>query len=83
MNYVERLRTAHGLERLQPRVRKFAAAIQEARRQRARATVVVHCPGIPESQTITVRSRFGPMCSACGAVIDRSPSHTTIKAWPT
>jgi hypothetical protein len=81
MSYVERLRTAGGLEEVRPGVMKFAAAIQEARRQRARPTVVVHCPGIPESHTITVRSRFGPMCSACGAVIDRSPSHTIVKAW--
>ena len=79
MTYIERLRTVRGLEERLPGVMRFAAAIQEARRQRARPRVVVRCPGIPESETIAVRSRFGPMCSACGAVIDRSPSHSIIK----
>jgi hypothetical protein len=80
MSNVESLRPARGLEVIRPRLMKLTAAIREARRQRARPPVVVHCPGIPESQTIAVRSRFGPMCSACGAVIDRSPSHITIPA---
>jgi hypothetical protein len=77
MSVVERLRATHAVEPL-PRVMRLAAAVQEAWRQRARPTLVVRCPGIPEARTITVRSRFGPMCSACGAVIDRSSSHRVI-----
>jgi hypothetical protein len=57
---------------------RFLTVIQEARGQRARPTMVVCCPGVPEALTVTVRSRFGPMCSACGAVIDSSPSHAII-----
>jgi hypothetical protein len=40
--------------------------------------MVVRCPEIPEAMTLTVRSRCGPMCSACGAMIDSSPSHGVI-----
>jgi hypothetical protein len=65
-----------------PRLMRLAATIQEARRQRARPTLVVGCPGVPAAHVITVRSRFGPMCSACGAVIDRSPSHRIIEVGP-
>jgi hypothetical protein len=79
MRVVERLRVTQPAE-AQPRVTRLAAAIQEARRQRARSTLIVRCPGLPAAQIITVRSRFGPMCSACGAVIDLSSSHRIIEA---
>ena len=66
------------VEAVRPGKLRFVSAIHEARRQRARPAMVVRCPEIPEAMTVTVRSRFGPMCSACGAVIDSSPSHGVI-----
>ena len=76
-------RLGHGgemnlIEAARPAKIRFVSAVQEARRQRARPAMVVRCPGIPEAMTVTVRSRFGPMCSACGAVIDSSPSHRIV-----
>jgi hypothetical protein len=64
------------------RLVRLAATIREARRQRTRPILVVGCPGVPAAHVITVRSRFGPMCSACGAVIDRSSSHRIIEVRP-
>ena len=58
---------------------KLGVAIREARRQWRRPLLVVYCP-YEQAQAITTRSRRGPTCSGCGALIDLAPCHSVIKA---
>jgi len=57
---------------------KLGMAIREAHRQLRRPRLVVYCP-YERAQAITARSRRGPMCSGCGALIDQDHCHRVIE----
>lgn len=44
-----------------------------------RPALTVRCPLLPPYENVlTARSTKGPMCSNCGALIDRSPKHVIV-----
>jgi len=59
---------------------KLGMAIREAHRQWRRPRMVVYCP-YERAQAITARSRRGPMCSGCSALIDHARSHSVIAVY--
>jgi hypothetical protein len=63
---------------VRPWLMKLGMAIREAHRQRRRPQLVVYCP-YERAQAVTARSRRGPICSGCSALIDQSRNHSVIE----
>jgi hypothetical protein len=53
----------------------MANRLAEVLRHWRMPVLMVECPDRPDGCVSTTRSALGPVCSACGALIERSISH--------